>query len=312
MHRLAWLVVACVACAGVAAAAVEIDKAQGLYEGTVGDQKAEARLVAVKEGFKLLIRPLDKDSTAPKIELNGKVEGDSIVLSGGGAEAKWGDFAVSGKAGDKAIQLKRVERLSPTLGLKPPAGAVVILDGKNFDELVKKPLKGGQEQEWKIVEEGAIQVPKGGMNTKRQFAGSFKYHVEFRCPLMPPATSQGRGNSGCFLPNGEEIQVLDSFGMNTYTGGGCGGLYKYKDPDTFDVFSLASAPPLQWQTYDVEYRVEVKDGKPAGKPRLTVLHNGIKIHDNVELKKDARPGNLNWQDHGNPVCYRNIWVLEEK
>ncbi len=199
MHRLAWLVVACVACAGVAAAAVEIDKAQGLYEGTVGDQKAEARLVAVKEGFKLLIRPLDKQSTAPKIELAGKVEGDSIVLSGSGAQAKWGDFAISGKAGEAAIQLKRVERLSPTLGLKPPAGAIVILDGKNFDELVKKPLKGGQEQEWKIVEEGAIQVPKGGMNTKRPLraASSITWSSAARSCRRPPARGGATAAASC-------------------------------------------------------------------------------------------------------------------
>ena len=123
------------------------------------------------------------------------------------------------------------------------------------------------------------------MNAKRRFDGSFKLHVEFKIPLMPEARGQGRGNSGVYLPNGDEIQVLDSFGMTTYKGGGCGGLYAYKDPDTFDEFSLASLPPLQWQTFDVEYRVEKKDGKPAGKPRVTVLHNGIKIHDNALLER---------------------------
>ena len=76
----------------------------------------------------------------------------------------------------------------------------------------------------------------------------------------------------------------------------------------FDVFSLASLPPLEWQTYDMEYRVEKVDGKPTGKPRLTVYHNGIKIHDNVELPKPAKKGGFLWQDHGNPVRYRNIWV----
>jgi hypothetical protein len=152
------------------------------------------------------------------------------------------------------------------------------------------------------------------MNSKRQFAGSFKLHVEFRLPLMPAARDQGRANSGVYLPNGDEIQVLDSFGSTSYKGGGCGGLYAYKDPDAFDQFSLASLPPLQWQTYDVEYRVTQKDGKPTGKPRVTVLHNGIRIHDNVELERPARVGGLHFQDHGNPVQYRNIWVLplEEK
>ena len=130
--------------------------------------------------------------------------------------------------------------------------------------------------------------------------------------LMPAARGQGRGNSGCYLPNGDEVQVLDSFGMDTYKGGGCGGLYNYKDPDVFDVFSLVSLPPLEWQTYDIEYRVEKKDGKPAGKPKITVVHNGIKIHDQAELKNDAKKGGLHFQDHGNPVRYRNIWLRELK
>ena len=66
---------------------------------------------------------------------------------------------------------------------------------------------------------------------------------------------------------------------------------------------------MQWQTYDIEYIVPMVGGKPKGKPRLTVLHNGIKIHDNVELNRDARKGGFHFQDHGNPVRYRNIWVL---
>jgi len=147
------------------------------------------------------------------------------------------------------------------------------------------------------------------MSSKRQFDGSYDMHVEFLCPLMPAARGQGRRNSGRYQPNGEEVQVLDSFGMDTYKGGGCGGLHNYKDPDVFDVFSLASLPPLEWQTDDIEYRVEKKDGKPTGKPKITVVHNGIKIHDGAELKNDAKKGSFHFQDHGNPVRYRNIRVL---
>ena len=155
------------------------------------------------------------------------------------------------------------------------------------------------------------------MNSVPSFAGSFDAHVEFRCPFRPGARSQGRGNSGCYLPCGQEIQVLDSFGMTTYLGGGCGGLYGKKDPDTMEpipglqgkkenVFNLTSFPPLQWQTYDIEYRVKNDDqGKEAGS--LTVYHNGIKVHDNVALNHKA--GGFRFQDHGNPVRYRNIWVL---
>ena len=70
-----------------------------------------------------------------------------------------------------------------------------------------------------------------------------------------------------------------------------------------------AAPPLQWQTYDIEYRVVKKDGKIVGKPKVTVYHNGIKIHDNFELRAGRPKGNFLFQDHGNPVRYRNLWVL---
>ena len=71
---------------------------------------------------------------------------------------------------------------------------------------------------------------------------------------------------------------------------------------------------MQWQTYDVEYRVQKKDGKLVGRPRVTVLHNGIAIHTDATLERDAHPGGFHFQDHGNPVQYRNIWIVpaEEK
>jgi len=319
MHRLALFVAACVGIAAVAAAAEPpIESVQGLYEGACkdakGEHKLEARVVACGKGtYKVFVRQPLADGKVAKVELDGKVEGDALRFARTGDvawAAAYADGTLTGTCGQGCtLQAKRIVRESPTLGVKPPAGAIVLLDGKNFDEVTKKPLKDGKEQEWKPVDGGGIEVPKGGLTSKRSFDGSFKLHVEFKCPLVPDGRGQGRGNSGVYLPNGSEIQVLDSFGMTTYTGGGCGGLYKYKDPDAFDEFSLASAPPLQWQTYDVEYRVEKKDGKPAGKPRVTVLHNGIKIHDNAELDKDAKPGPFSFQDHGNPVHYRNIWVL---
>ncbi len=140
------------------------------------------------------------------------------------------------------------------MGQKRPAGADVVIG---------------------IGADGSIQVPRDGINSDRGFEGSFDLHVEFMVPFMPGDHGQGRGNSGVYLPNGEEIQGLDSFGEVTYRGGGCGGLYSYKDPDTMEtieslkdkqerVFTLASFPPLAWQTYDIEYRVEKKDGRPPG------------------------------------------------
>jgi hypothetical protein len=314
MLRAGFCFVVCVGLTGgLFAAPPQEEVVQGIYEGTVkdaqGEQKTEARVVALgKKAYKVFLRRQLADGKVATAELDGKTEGDAVTFAGKIDGADWSAaYATSAVKGTSpaggVIELKRVVRPSPTLGAKPPERAVVLLDGKNFDEMTKK-----SDQEWKLVD-GGVEIPKDGMNAKRRFDGSFKMHVEFFIPFRPAARGQGRGNSGVYLPNGDEIQVLDSFGMTTYKGGCCGGLYAYKDPDAFDQFSLASLPPLEWQAYDIEYRIEKKDGKPAGKPRVTVLHNGIKIHDNAELQRDARPGGFHFQDHGNPVRYRNIWVL---
>ena len=294
----------------LAVAAPPEAEVQGLYEGAVKDVKFEARVIAMgKDAYKIYVRQDLGGGKVGKVELDGKAEGDAVTFKNKGGEVEWtgayGSGAIKGTAGGAPFEMKRVERKSPTLGKKPPQGAIVILDGKNFDQV--NPSKTAEE--WKPGEDGSIQITKGNLSSKQQFDTSFDYHVEFMNPFQPTQRGQGRGNSGCYLPNGDEVQVLDSFGMDTYKGGGCGGIYGFKDPDTFDVFSLASLPPLEWQTYDMEYRVEKADGKLVGKPKLTVYHNGIKIHDAVELPKPAKKGGFLWQDHGNPVRYRNIWVL---
>jgi len=357
-----------------AAAPPSEETVQGLYEGTwkdaAGEAKTEVRVVAQgKQAFKLMARR-ELDGKVTRAEIDGKLDKESVTFAGkvDGAEWKgtWNEGAIQCTAGDeRVIDVKRIERKSPSLGKQPPEGAVVLLDGKKFEAMERsggKPWRLGDmsrhgspiwemalqyegEKEptawpsaetplpagWKLLpekrkvdmvigigEDGSIEVPKGGMNSKRDFTGGFNAHLEFRCNFAPTARSQGRGNSGVDLPNGQEIQVLDSFGMGTYLGGGCGGLYTKKDPDTMEpilglagknesTFTLASLPPLEWQTYDIEFRV--KDD-PKSKGYLTVYHNGIKIHDGVELSRN--PGKFRFQDHGNAVRYRNIWVQPVK
>jgi len=324
MYRVASLFLVCLGLSGVCFAAAPSEAiVQGLYEGACkgdkGEKKFEARVVALGHAtYQVFVRQPLGDGKIANFELDGKTEGDAVRFVGKGESAAWAasfaDGAIKGTCGQgAALEMKRAVLRSPTFDAKPPEGAILLLDGKNFDELIKGRPGSGAEQPWKLVADGGIEVPKGGMTSKRRFDGSYKLHVEFKIPLMPDARGQGRGNSGVFLTNADEIQVLDSFGMTTYKGGGCGGIYAYKDPDTFDHFSLASFPPLLWQTFDVEYRVQKKDGKPAGNPRVTVLHNGIKIHDNFEIRGANIPyspkGKFHFQDHGNPVEYRNIWVL---
>jgi hypothetical protein len=139
--------------------------------------------------------------------------------------------------------------------------------------------------------------------------------MEFRTPFEPNNRGQGRGNSGVYLQAQHEVQVLDSYGL-AGENNECGGLYGVSRP-----IVNACAPPTVWQTFDIEYRpARFNEERGVGEAaRMSVWHNGILIHDNVELPGGApdQPGPLPvgpilLQDHGNPVQYRNIWVVEEQ
>jgi len=204
--------------------------------------------------------------------------------------------------GNKSHDLKKVIRKSPTMGSKPPKGAVVLFDGTSVDKFKNAKLS-----------EDKLLIPRA--DSIQRF-GSHKLHIEFFLPFKPKARGQGRGNSGCYLQGRYEVQVLDSFGLEGRNNE-CGGIYSIKAPDLNMCY-----PPLSWQTYDIEFTAaKFKDGKKMEDARMTVLHNGVKIHDNVKLPKRTtasplpegpEPGYLHLQDHGNPVRYRNIWVVEKK
>ena len=197
-----------------------------------------------------------------------------------------------------------------TLGAKPPAGAVVIFDGKSLDGWVK--LDGKTPAKWPVAD-GVFTVGKGegSIKTAKSY-GSFKLHLEFNVPSMPEAKGQARGNSGVYLDGDYELQILDSYGLKSQDND-CAAIYKQITPRV-----NACKPPLQWQTYDITFhQAEVKDGKVAKKARITVLHNGVNVIDNAEISltpggvgvKEGSDGPLMLQDHGNTVRFRNIWLV---
>lgn len=209
--------------------------------------------------------------------------------------------------------MDRVERTSPTSGRKAPEGALVVFDGQANENVTGK------------IEDGLFWA--GGRTTKP--VGSFTMHLEFRLPFKPSRlpSSQDRGNSGIYIYDSYECQVLDSFALDfveennpfktqSRNNQWCGSFYKFKIPDVPMAF-----PPLRWQTYDIDFTAPVfKDGKKVKNARVAVRHNGALIHDDVELPKGTgaggnRPekakGIINFQGHGNPVAYRNIWILEK-
>ena len=219
------------------------------------------------------------------------------------AKIKDGTATLNGADGKEIGQLKRVVRESPTMGAKPPEGAIVLFDGSNTDEW----QKGARMTDDKLLMEGENSVKK---------FGSFSLHVEFRLPYMPFARGQGRGNSGVYCQSRYETQVLDSFGLKGENNE-CGGIYTISVPAVNMCF-----PPLQWQTYDIDYTAATFDGvKKTKNARINVKHNGVVIQNDVELPhattssplpEGPEPGPLHLQNHGNPVRYRNIWILEKK
>ena len=258
-----------------------------------------------------------------------RLKGDEIVAKDG----DW-DFRVtkSGLKGKGAIgsfvaefSLKRVKLGSPTLGAKPPKGAIRLFDGSDFDEWQHGD---GRAVTWTLLDNGVMEInptkanwnadsPIGGaIFTKRKFK-DVRYHMEFRYPVEPGKTGQGRGNSGLFF-QGYEAQILNSYGLDGRWNE-LGALYKLSPPRV-----NAARPPMEWQTYDVTYRApRFENGKRTENARMTVRLNGILVQRNEELihqtahrqaeralpaPKDAMPIEL--QDHSNRIQFRNIWVKE--
>jgi type 1 glutamine amidotransferase len=199
----------------------------------------------------------------------------------------------------------------PDYSPPPPPGARVLVDGKTLAGWIHRG--GAQEAAWKLVE-GTAEVVAGTSDlVTRESFGDALIHVEFRIPSMPEAEGQGRGNSGVYVQGRYEVQVLDSYGLASGLGD-CGALYGQKVPDV-----NACRKPERWQAYDIEFqapRFDASGARSAG-ARITVWHNGRLIHQDVELQGptagglegESATGPLLLQDHGNPVRYRNVWVL---
>jgi hypothetical protein len=197
----------------------------------------------------------------------------------------------------------------------PPSDAIVLFDGKDLTNWTDAK---GNASKW-IVKDGVMTVQAGNGNIKtKQIFGDIQLHIEWRTPAKVEGDGQGRGNSGIFLQERYELQVLDSYKNRTYSNGQAGSIYKQTPP-----LVNASKGPGEWQTYDVIYLAPKfnTDGSLQTAGRITVLHNGVLIQNNTEIQGTTeyigKPkvvahgnGSIILQDHGNPTSYRNIWVRE--
>jgi hypothetical protein len=191
-----------------------------------------------------------------------------------------------------------------------PADAQVLFDGKDFSQWQRE---SGGGVRWKLID-GAMQiVPKSGSIMTKQSYRDFILHVEFKTPNMPKAAGQARGNSGVYLQRRYEIQILDSYGLEPKNND-CGAIYQVKAPDV-----NACRKPEEWQTYDILFRAaRFEKGKKIENARVTMLQNGVLIHDNVSIPdrtgagiaEGPDPAPIVLQDHRNEVCFRNIWIKE--
>jgi len=198
-----------------------------------------------------------------------------------------------------------------------PEGAVVLFNGKDVSDWTDETGKGPAK--WEVVD-GVLQGKPGTGNicTRHEFEGDYKLHVEFRVPYEPNNHDQGRGNSGVYLNSHWEVQVLDSYHNDTYADGACGAIYSIEAPKV----NAAKAPTV-WQSYDIEFHApKCQDGKQVEPGTVTVIWNGVKVHDNTKLTKPntpagkdgdvCKPGPLMLQDHGHPVQFRNVWAVPLK
>ena len=306
----------------------------GDWEGTIGTDLIVAQVIAMGKG-EYTVNVLDKfDTRDPKIVvLTGQADaaGKTVKLGGEASAGKFkgtqwlGELTGKGLVGsvkgarEASFSLKRVMRLSHRLGAKPPSGALVLLASDTKDLNAAFTKGGGRDCGWKLLDGGVMQcVPRGGSALTKKKLGSVHLHVEFRTAFMPEAKGQGRSNSGLYIQNRYECQVLDSYGLKGVANE-CGGMYRAVEPRV-----NMCAPPMQWQSYDIFFRAPKFDAsgkKQIEGAHISVVHNGVLIHNDVKLARGTGAGGgrkpvpaefLLLQDHGNPVEFRNIWAADIK
>jgi hypothetical protein len=277
-------------------------KDRSLMDGKLADGKVTFEPAKKGKGRRYKGRKPQEFSATEKFPPTGQkdytatIKGRSLVLKEADREAE----------ALKAHELRKDTRESPTLGKEAPKGAIVLFDGTD-----NKEWTGGRVD----AKTKFLNTDGHDIHTKRKF-NNYSVHLEFMTPFRPAGRDQERGNSGFYQVDRYETQILDSFGLEGKNNE-CGGIYSWLDSKL-----NMCLPPLTWQTYDIDFTNAVMDGKKKVKnARITVRLNGVVIHDDAEIKgntedhnnkNEGTPGALRLQGHGNPLQFRNIWIVEKK
>ena len=306
---------------------------EGSFIETEGDKYIVARVIGLgKDEYRVqIIQEFDKRAVK-MVDVVAVLENDKLIFeegdwSGEITNTSFRGKGLPGKGAPKNYTLNKIERKSPTLGRPAPADAKILFDGTDLSKWIH-PDRPDENPVWK-VHDGILEMVTGGvvngkkrkndLITKDKFS-DLEMHLEFMIPYQPAKRDQGRGNSGLFIQNFYEIQILDSYGLDGLWNE-CGALYKFSPPKVNMCF-----PPGQWQTYDINYTAPKFDasGNKISNAVISVSHNGVLIHSQTEIlhptahsqkarmsdKVPQNPDVIKIQDHNNIVMFRNIWIRD--
>jgi hypothetical protein len=292
------------------------DPLVGDWQGDKGGYVAQVVSTGYGKYQANLLTAFDTEKNVVAV-LHGTAAADGIHFTSDNGTASIKDSHFTGSQDGKSFDLKHIERTSPTMGATPPKDAVVLFDGKNLDAWAKKSGKNWLTEDgpakWKLLDGGVMEVvPDSDCIITHQKFGDCHVHVEFRTLGLP-------SNSGVFLEDRYEVNINETYGrLDGTPNGGFDNCTDKAEPRLRPCF-----PPLAWQTFDIDFKAPRFDasGNKVAAATATVLFNGVKIYDHQPLDQphgaasrlgEAPTGPLMLQEHGMPVQFRNIWLVEPK